>query len=173
MVGAVTLLIQELAGYGAERLADIGVEVPGLKEAGEAWESEQIDAIDRWLGDVSESLETLQHQLEATLKVTARDSWEKIAEAVARAFEDRQEFAAELASVQKRLRQQTLSLHRMCRQLLHAMATVCTFAKARAASPRSPVCSMIVLHREPGIRYTRWATHGGATDSNARRTAPN
>jgi parallel beta-helix repeat protein len=117
VVGAVTLLIQELAGYGAERLADIGVEVPGLKEEGEAWDPEQIDAIDRWLGDVSESLETLQRQLEETLKVTVRDSWERIAEAVARAFEDRHELAAELTAVQKRLRQQTLSLHRIERHL--------------------------------------------------------
>jgi hypothetical protein len=117
IVGTVTRLLEELGVYGAGRLADVGAEVPGLKRVGEAWDAEQIDAVDRWLGEVSESLEPLRVRLEQSLRIREQDTWDNITDAVARAIESQPALGGEMAAIQKRLRKQTLSLHRIERHL--------------------------------------------------------
>jgi formylglycine-generating enzyme required for sulfatase activity len=117
VVGTVTRLIEELADFGVERLADARADVTDLKAAGDVWDAEHLAAVDQWLADVTASLQGLQERLEQALPVGDDDPWAKVAEAVEKAVEERQDLAAELAKVQKRLRKQTLSLHRIERQL--------------------------------------------------------
>jgi serine/threonine protein kinase len=117
VVGTVTRLIEELADFGVERLADVRVEVPELKAVGDAWDVEQLTAVNQWLADATESLQGLRQQLEPLLPVGDDDPWKKVTDAVEQAVEQRQELTTELTKVQKRLRKQTLSLHRIERQL--------------------------------------------------------
>jgi hypothetical protein len=117
IVGMVKDLIEELAEFGADRLTDVRVTIPELKPAGQAWDAEQLNAIDQWLGDVSASFKGLQQRLEQTLVIREEATWARVAAAVAQAIETRQDLAIELAGVQKELRYQTLSLHRVERHL--------------------------------------------------------
>jgi formylglycine-generating enzyme required for sulfatase activity len=117
VVGTVTRLVEELADFGVERLADARAEVADLKPAGDAWDAEQLAAVEQWLADTTASLQGLHQRLDQALAVGDADPWEKVADAVEKAVEERQDLATELTKVQKRLRQQTLSLHRVERQL--------------------------------------------------------
>jgi chromosome segregation ATPase len=117
VVGTVTRLIEELADFGVERLADARADVPQLKAVGDAWDDEQLTAVNQWLADATEALQGLQQRLEQALPVGDDDPWSKVADAVEKAVEERQDLTTELAKIQKRLRQQTLSLHRIQRQL--------------------------------------------------------
>jgi F-box protein 11 len=117
IVGMVKDLVEELAEFGTDRLADVRATVADLKPAGQAWDAEQLNAVDQWLGDVRASFQGLQQRLEKTLIIREEASWARVAAAVAQAIETHQDLAIELTGVQKRLRHQTLSLHRIERHL--------------------------------------------------------
>src|SRR5207302_4225140 len=108
---------QELAAFGTDRLGDVQAEVPHLKPAGEAWDAEQLDTLDRWLGDILESPRGLHERLDQSLSVRDGDTLDTVADAVGGMVEAQPALASELSKVQKRLRQQSLSLHRVERQL--------------------------------------------------------
>jgi F-box protein 11 len=117
VVGTVSRLVEELADFGAAHLADSRAEVPGLKSLGDSWSPEELDSLDQWLTDIMASLHDLHQRLDDILDVQDDDPWSKVADAVEEAVEQRRELADELAKVHKRLRKQTLSLHRVERQL--------------------------------------------------------
>ena len=113
VVGTAVRLVHELADYGTDRLQDSSLAIPDVKPAGEIYGNEQLDAINDWLGSITESMADLRGKLEQIIDAQNDRTWLQVENDVRKALLERVELADEFKKVEEQLRQQTLSLHRI------------------------------------------------------------
>ncbi len=103
-------IVGEAVKHGVERFSNPAAAIPDIKQAGQAFPVEQLDQINAWLQNLTESYGSLLDRLEKGVQVNESASDAEMQSLLVRVFEQQDSLAREFAAHQVEARQQTLSL---------------------------------------------------------------
>ena len=113
VAGFAIKIVAEVVRHGVERLLKPEAEVPDVKPAGQAYSSEQIDQINGWLEQLTQTYGGLLDRMEQLTEATGQESIEELTALVRRTLDERDDLRQQFDDTLRDVRRMTLSLSRI------------------------------------------------------------